>query len=750
MDALDLPAVERFIAGYGVGKLLAELGDHPLAAPIERARAVLDRDPSQLLSQLTGRIDRADRRYAEIMAAVDAAPVEGLRLVSASLEQPGVAPRLGTIAAYRRLVHAVVVLDDGDTCVTASEEGGDLAVMSLATMRVLSRLEGHLGPVNHLVGVPGTDLVVSGGDDWTVRVWDVPAREEVRRLAGHTHFVRQVAVAGGKILSGSQDGTVRVWDLATGECLLVFAGHDADVMAVAVAADGRAAASSSMDNVVLVWDPETGAILRQLYDSGSRLIRFDPLGDTFMTVPSPDADPELHQSCPVWLRFTDDGRELITAENRVIRWDLDTGTKVDRLASSQLQTRAGAVPPDGDGMTLVGLYGVHVWRTAAEPTVLTTASTWSVTYSPDGSTLVTGDDDGGVVVWRGRPGAASIRRPAHLGYVTGTAVAPDGRTGATIDVTGNLQLWDMVAARPATRHSLDVAAHQRPHPSFDADGRLYTSGRDHIAVWDAAAGVELRRLPTPPEFQPFSMAPVPGGLVASAGDIGGVVHWDLATGEYRRLDGPAAYLHSYLMLPGGRLLAYGVHDMRCWDLASGELRWTRTTDTDRPGGPAFLHAMPGAVDTEFICQSPVDRHSLAVYRLADGRSLREIPVRGSVVDSLRLAGALLIAVSDSDNGRAFLHRFTPTAGELIHSVELPTLHTFRFLPGGGYALIRPYRTLDEEVMVVDLSNGSPCARLSTDRTVNQVTLADTGGTALAVDSEATVHILRLSPTFTTR
>jgi hypothetical protein len=88
-------------------------------------------------------------------------------------------------------------------------------------------------------------------------------------------------------------------------------------------------------------------------------------------------------------------------------------------------------------------------------------------------------------------------------------------------------------------------------------------------------------------------------------------------------------------------------------------------------------------------------------------------------------------------------RFTPTAGELIRSVELLTLHTFRFLPG-GYALVRPYQTLDEELMIVDLDEGTPCARFNADRTVYQIALADTGETALAVDGEATVDMLRLS------
>jgi WD40 repeat protein len=66
----------------------------------------------------------------------------------------------------------------------------------------------------------GRPVVVSGGVDATVRVWDLATGQPVGSpFTGHTHIVYAVTTAqldGRPIaVSGSYDKTVRVWDLAT-------------------------------------------------------------------------------------------------------------------------------------------------------------------------------------------------------------------------------------------------------------------------------------------------------------------------------------------------------------------------------------------------------------------------------------------------------------------------------------------------------------------------------------------------------
>ena len=61
--------------------------------------------------------------------------------------------------------------------------------------------------------------LLSGGRDWTLRLWDLQTRKELHRMRGHTDGVRCVIVSadGKRAVSGGDDRTVRLWDLDTGQ-----------------------------------------------------------------------------------------------------------------------------------------------------------------------------------------------------------------------------------------------------------------------------------------------------------------------------------------------------------------------------------------------------------------------------------------------------------------------------------------------------------------------------------------------------
>ncbi len=68
-------------------------------------------------------------------------------------------------------------------------------------------------------------IVVSGGCDRDVSVWDLRTGECKHVLHGHTSTVRCLKVLDGKpiAVSGSRDSTLRVWNVETGEHLHLLA-----------------------------------------------------------------------------------------------------------------------------------------------------------------------------------------------------------------------------------------------------------------------------------------------------------------------------------------------------------------------------------------------------------------------------------------------------------------------------------------------------------------------------------------------
>jgi WD40 repeat protein/serine/threonine protein kinase len=146
-----------------------------------------------------------------------------------------------------------------------------LKVWDLENETCLKTMNGHTNQVNSVAIVPDwTRVAVSGSSDRTVRVWNLITYGCRYTLKGHTHSVNAVAVSmdGRWAASGSDDSTVRIWDLKNGECARILRGHTSLVRAVAITPDGQRAVSGSADKTLRVWNLVNGECLHTLDNYG--------------------------------------------------------------------------------------------------------------------------------------------------------------------------------------------------------------------------------------------------------------------------------------------------------------------------------------------------------------------------------------------------------------------------------------------------------------------------------------------------
>src|SRR6516165_9176295 len=103
-------------------------------------------------------------------------------------------------------------------------------------------------------------LVASGAIDGSVYIWNVRSSTLVRVLAGHEHFVGDMAFAPDSrtLFTGSSDLTARLWDVRTGDELKVLKGHSASIHSVALTPDGKTGCTADFDGELRVWDLRTG------------------------------------------------------------------------------------------------------------------------------------------------------------------------------------------------------------------------------------------------------------------------------------------------------------------------------------------------------------------------------------------------------------------------------------------------------------------------------------------------------------
>jgi WD40 repeat protein len=104
---------------------------------------------------------------------------------------------------------------------------------------------------------PDGRRAIAGSGDYSIRLWDLETRQELRCFLGHRDTVTSLAMSpdAGTFLSGSEGQTMRLWDLEGGVQRCVFRGHKDSVKGVGFSAEGDRAVSWSVDGTIRLWQP---------------------------------------------------------------------------------------------------------------------------------------------------------------------------------------------------------------------------------------------------------------------------------------------------------------------------------------------------------------------------------------------------------------------------------------------------------------------------------------------------------------
>ncbi|MEH2246579.1 serine/threonine-protein kinase [Nostoc sp.] len=121
--------------------------------------------------------------------------------------------------------------------------------------RLLGTLSGHAWAVLTVAFSPDGQILATGSDDNTIKLWEVNTGQLICTLVGHSWSVVAVAFTadGETLLSASCDKTVKLWRLSTAEEIVTLSGHVDSVSAVAVSKVTQLIASGSRDKTIKLW-----------------------------------------------------------------------------------------------------------------------------------------------------------------------------------------------------------------------------------------------------------------------------------------------------------------------------------------------------------------------------------------------------------------------------------------------------------------------------------------------------------------
>ena len=250
----------------------------------------------------------------------------------------------------------------------------------------------------------------------------------------------------------------------------------------------------------------------------------------------------------------------------------------------------------------------------------------SVSFSPDGTLIVSGVTDGTVRLWDVESGEGRVILRGHNGRVMDVSFSPDGNLIVSGGEDSTVQLWDAKSGEALAspwRHEGGVRS-----VSFSPDGNLIVSGGEDgtVRLWDVKSGEE-RVIPWGHEGGVRSASFSPDGtLIVSAGKDGMVRLGDVESREEIGMPwGHEDGVRSASFSPDGTLIVSGGEDrtVRLWDVESreeiailrGHDNWVRRVSFSPNGG----HLVSGSSDGTVRLWDVESREEVAFLRPSQSR-----------------------------------------------------------------------------------------------------------------------------------
>ncbi len=383
--------------------------------------------------------------------------------------------------AGARLVNCGALSPDGQR-VLVGDRAGSLHLWDFAKL-TCRKLDGPPGSVTSVSFVPDSPLAVAGGDDGTVRLWDLESGQIIRSMQPAPRRILQVQVAGDgqRVLGTAWDQPLLVWDLKTGGLVDSFgdAGYGEILCAggSVLGLSGRYASlfdlRSGLESAFLefpVWRAE-GPEIREaggalsmmpvdshhLYIGGAGVLHLVDLG----TLDPPPATPP-YQLSQVRETETLAGYEeryrLLTRWARALlgagEWDEARDAIGQALSVSGFERHADAL----DLWNELGGRGIRRALRGARPEYrCDTSGLGCLAISPDGKWAVSGDREGRVSLCDWPDGAhrqdlGPASGPFHGLSISGdgTTIAAQGQDGAVVWRKQGAG-WELAHAEPEGR-----------------------------------------------------------------------------------------------------------------------------------------------------------------------------------------------------------------------------------------------------------------------------------------------------------
>ena len=426
---------------------------------------------------------------------------------------------------------------------------------------------GHTSEIRSIEFSPDGKLLATGGNDHTVKLWEVESGRELKTFAGHLEQVSSISFSPDGVTIGSTgyDGTVKLWDITTGKLLATtpLPEDKGDAMdSVVFSPDGTLVATSQLHGIDGLITVREVPSLREVVS-----IR----GHTFWAE----------------IAFSPDGRMIASSERQeVVRlWNARTGVEIKTMTGKihdqfKHNTADIVFSPDGRTLATAGHDGLaRLWDVGAGEELKVfrghTNRVSSVAFTPDGRKLITSSWDKTLRIWSVESAAEVESQRRTNAVIAATSLSSDGRLLASTDAH-RIRIWNLVEGGEPAVLSGAVFMSERIATSSDGALLAVADPEDKIALWNLRTNTRVTILAgREGELRSMAFSPDARILATGGGFADGAIRlWNTGDGsEIRSVPGHAHAVYSLAFSPDGKLLASGGYDevARIWDVTTGKI-----------------------------------------------------------------------------------------------------------------------------------------------------------------------------------
>jgi len=283
------------------------------------------------------------------------------------------------------------------------------------------RLTAHVGAVWDAWPSDDGKLIVTGGDDGVIQIWDIKTRTLAKTIRGHRDRAQYTRFSPDNklVLCGSADGTSRLWDVAAGKA--IFEWKTRAFAPVAFSRDGaRLTVGGSEGDTVRVYETRTGVLLREFSiptdDVGTRQLAFLPGGNAIalagyrgtLRVMDVETGAKLadcvgHLGEVTCVDVSEDGATMISGglDSTLRLWDVGTGREILSIRTGDSPIWRVRYPASDRALTWGNDHHMRCFdlETRQERWRIPTPGMWIGEFSKDGKLALLGEIVGGLRVW---------------------------------------------------------------------------------------------------------------------------------------------------------------------------------------------------------------------------------------------------------------------------------------------------------------------------------------------------------------